>query len=528
MSRQKIVNDIVIKKLPPKGNQRRADIDFTGLRMRPQMEQIVDYLAFGQERMTFPDRQAKFIRNHPFMTQLDFFEMQDDMKRAWEKQKTENEAREISEETKQTTAEIGVQTAPGAPQSAAPPPAPVTEVGTQTTGTGAQTTSSGTQTAGTSAQTTSSGTQTHKRYGTQHMDIIDENDEIKDNRRKRKIDKEQQIREQIQKHLGEDPGTIPFIQSAASSSQAHSSMFVAGPTISHDHRMRESRGMAYSTTPQTKFPATQATQSESTSSDVKMGPRGVRLRRTPQGDTDMTDESARQQAPPKHTEEPPQAKRRTAPNAPKMDQSYSAQIAPQPVPTPRPPRKGKKGSNKTNQSAETDQPPPKSTPTPNAPKMDNSSLAIETPIPPPPPRRKGKKGPSNNAPPEEPPPTKGKKGPSSDSHPEEPPKAKKKAAAPPADTDVPGKPNVSSSSGSKGKKDTKDTKADKGVKKKTKQDHGPDLDTSNDTGHYETKSKGYIVDQLSQRGYRGSLKTVAKKTKKELVEMLVKMPLPAK
>ena len=47
------------------------------------MEQIVDYLANGQERVRFPDREAKQIRNHPFLTQLDFFDMQEEQQKAW-------------------------------------------------------------------------------------------------------------------------------------------------------------------------------------------------------------------------------------------------------------------------------------------------------------------------------------------------------------------------------------------------------------------------------------------------------------
>ena len=46
-----------------------------GLRKRPQMEEIVNYLQNGQETVKYTDRQAKFIRNHPFMTQFDFFEI---------------------------------------------------------------------------------------------------------------------------------------------------------------------------------------------------------------------------------------------------------------------------------------------------------------------------------------------------------------------------------------------------------------------------------------------------------------------
>ena len=67
------VNEMVKNELPEKGNRRNQAIDHTGLHKRPQMEEIVNYLANDQESTKFPDREAKFIRNHPFMTQLDFF-----------------------------------------------------------------------------------------------------------------------------------------------------------------------------------------------------------------------------------------------------------------------------------------------------------------------------------------------------------------------------------------------------------------------------------------------------------------------
>jgi hypothetical protein len=90
-------------------SQNRA-INHTGLRKRPQMEQLVDYLQNGQERVKFPNREAKFIRNHPFMTQLDFFDMQEDMKNAWEEKEREHEAEQISEETQETAAEVRTTT----------------------------------------------------------------------------------------------------------------------------------------------------------------------------------------------------------------------------------------------------------------------------------------------------------------------------------------------------------------------------------------------------------------------------------
>ena len=84
--------------------KRRAETDVTGLRKRPQMEQIIDYLENGQERMKYPDREATFVRNHPYMTHFDFFEMQDEQARAWEKQKLDHEAEQIATDDKSSKA----------------------------------------------------------------------------------------------------------------------------------------------------------------------------------------------------------------------------------------------------------------------------------------------------------------------------------------------------------------------------------------------------------------------------------------
>ena len=79
-------------------------INYTGLKKRPQMEQFIDYLENGQERVKFPDREAKFIREHPFMTQLDFFDMQEEEKQAWEEQKRKQKVKEIATQTKTSEA----------------------------------------------------------------------------------------------------------------------------------------------------------------------------------------------------------------------------------------------------------------------------------------------------------------------------------------------------------------------------------------------------------------------------------------
>ena len=82
---------MIAKKLP----QKRATIS-NGLRKRPQFEQIVNYIANGQETIKYPDRQAKQIRNHPFMTQLDFFDMPEDQHRSWEEQVRQREAAQLA------------------------------------------------------------------------------------------------------------------------------------------------------------------------------------------------------------------------------------------------------------------------------------------------------------------------------------------------------------------------------------------------------------------------------------------------
>ena len=60
--------------------------------------------------MNFPDREAKFIRNHPFMTQLDFFDTNEEQKRAWEEQKRKEEAKDIATQSGTSQAVEGVKT----------------------------------------------------------------------------------------------------------------------------------------------------------------------------------------------------------------------------------------------------------------------------------------------------------------------------------------------------------------------------------------------------------------------------------
>ena len=85
MSLRRNTAELVAEKLPPKGH-----IDSAGLRKRPQFEQIVNYINYGQETVIYPDREATLIRSHPFMTQLDFFDMQEDQERERGQSKQDN------------------------------------------------------------------------------------------------------------------------------------------------------------------------------------------------------------------------------------------------------------------------------------------------------------------------------------------------------------------------------------------------------------------------------------------------------
>ena len=73
-------------------------LNYGGLRREPQMWEIIHYLENNQEKARFPDREARFVRNHPFMTQLDFFDMQDEQARAWEEQNRKERHKVLSQQ----------------------------------------------------------------------------------------------------------------------------------------------------------------------------------------------------------------------------------------------------------------------------------------------------------------------------------------------------------------------------------------------------------------------------------------------
>ena len=49
----------------------KGHVDFAGLRKRQTYEEIINYLEHGQELIKYPDRTAKFLKDSPYLTQLD-------------------------------------------------------------------------------------------------------------------------------------------------------------------------------------------------------------------------------------------------------------------------------------------------------------------------------------------------------------------------------------------------------------------------------------------------------------------------
>ena len=91
-------------------------------------------------------------------------------------------------------------------------------------------------------------------------------------------------------------------------------------------------------------------------------------------------------------------------------------------------------------------------------------------------------------------------------------------------------PATSSASATK-KGEKKDDK--KGVKKDAKQSgppkppaHATELDKNNDLKHWERQPKAKLVDQITKRGYRGEMKTLAKMKNKELATLIITLPVP--
>ena len=92
-------------------------INYTGLHKRPTLEGIVDYLANGQESVKYPNRLAKQLRNHPYLTQFDaegIFEVEELDRKMREQEIKEKTIRDMA-----TQANVSAQLA----RASAPAPA---------------------------------------------------------------------------------------------------------------------------------------------------------------------------------------------------------------------------------------------------------------------------------------------------------------------------------------------------------------------------------------------------------------------
>ena len=95
-----------------------SQINYTGLRKRPTFEAIVDYIANKQETTPYPNRMAKQLRNHPYLTQLDDYgmmEMEMQQERANEEQYKEQTIRHIVETSGSSAPEIRAIRGPPGP-----------------------------------------------------------------------------------------------------------------------------------------------------------------------------------------------------------------------------------------------------------------------------------------------------------------------------------------------------------------------------------------------------------------------------
>jgi hypothetical protein len=82
------------------GNQ--YQVNYSGLRARPNYAQLIDYLQNGQETIRYPDRFAKQMRNSPYMTQLDGIEIMTQQNEIQKAQDKEAAIRALASRSNQT------------------------------------------------------------------------------------------------------------------------------------------------------------------------------------------------------------------------------------------------------------------------------------------------------------------------------------------------------------------------------------------------------------------------------------------
>ncbi len=90
----------------------KFSVNYNGLRKRETYDEIVDYLRGKQEMIKYPDRFAKRIREHPYLTQLDgegLLEMEEQQENEWREKEKEHRVKEVSSRSSQTAPEVRTQ-----------------------------------------------------------------------------------------------------------------------------------------------------------------------------------------------------------------------------------------------------------------------------------------------------------------------------------------------------------------------------------------------------------------------------------
>jgi hypothetical protein len=189
-------------------------IDYTGLRKRPTFEDFVDYLANRQETIRYPDRFAKQIREHPYLTQLDsegLWEMEELDKKRAEQEYKERTVRQVANQNNVSAQVIrAVASSASSPPPGQMGPQPGTQTGPQK--------GPGTKQFNTNAPPVS-GDLAQKMTSLEQglASIEQELARRKADDAKRDNTKKQQITQMVARNLGQqssDVGVIPYISIA--------------------------------------------------------------------------------------------------------------------------------------------------------------------------------------------------------------------------------------------------------------------------------------------------------------------------
>jgi hypothetical protein len=192
-------------------------IDYTGLRKRPTFEGFVDYLANRQETIRYPDRFAKQIREHPYLTQLDsegLWEMEELDKKRAEQEYKERTVRQVANQNNVSAQVIrAVASSASSPPPGQMGPQPGTQTGPQKGPGTRQFRTNAPPVSGDLAQKLTSLEQGLAQMASIEQDIARQraDDAKRDN------EKKQQITQMVARNLGQqssEVGVIPYISIA--------------------------------------------------------------------------------------------------------------------------------------------------------------------------------------------------------------------------------------------------------------------------------------------------------------------------